>query len=168
MDVERECLVDALVARGVNYLAGGRGMPSALTHAELIDALTQSEDARLRLALIPLFLAQPSLASLVPFAVARLAPLPALSLKQRYTAAACLQRYWRTRLSEFVADGSPLPDLFSQELGLPALDALHGRLALYQLAGRMSAASDGVDVWTSFNKTFEDFIRQLEVERPAA
>lgn len=163
-EVDRDRLIDALIERGVTYLDGGSGVPSGLSDVELIMALAQSDDPRLRLALIPLFLAQPVLASLVPSIVARMTPPDALTLKQRYTVAACLQRFWRTRLSEVIAGQSSLPDWFGAELDLPSLDVMHGKLALYRLAKQMSEQHPGIDFWASFNKTFEHFVRQLEVE----
>ncbi len=166
--MDRDRLIDALFERGVTYLAGGRGLPSEMSDAELIIALTQSDDARVRLALIPLFLSDPGLAALVPSIIKQLEPEFTLNLKQRYTAAACLQRLWRTRLSEVVTDGALLPDLFSDELGLPSFDELYGKLALFRLAEQMSDQHQGIDFWTSFNKTFDDFIHQLELERRAA
>lgn len=160
---ERGRLLDALVERGVTYLDGARGLPNELSDVELIVALTESDDARLRLALIPLFLAQSSLAELVPSLVAQLDPQRALDLKQRYTAAVCLQRFWQTRLREFVGE-KLLPDLFSTELQLPPLTAQHGKWTFHALADGMSAVHNGIDFLASFNKTFEHFIRQREVE----
>ncbi|MEP7200483.1 MAG: hypothetical protein ABI874_11750 [Chloroflexota bacterium] len=162
--MDRGRLIDALVERGVTYLDGGSGQPSGWRDAELISALAQADDPRLRLALIALFLARPAFGSLMPSAVAQL-PMPAaLALKQYYTAAACLQRYWRTRLSAVVANPMPLPDWFSRDLNLPDLDVLYGRLALRALADQMAAQHDDADFWTAFQKSFEDFIRQREME----
>jgi hypothetical protein len=85
-------------------------------------------------------------------------------LQQRYTAAVCLQRFWRTRLGEARLSDVDLPDLFSTQLGLPSVAVLYGRLTLWQLSERMSSEHDGVDYWATLNKTFEDFIQQRTVE----
>jgi len=163
-DEERDCIVDALVEHGVTYLAGGRGLPSAISDAELIRTLVESDDARLRLAIIPLFLSRPDLNASVPAIIKQLSPERALDLKQRYMAAVCLQRFWRTRLNQTIGQNALLPDLYSGELGLPSLNVQHGKHTLNALAKQMSRTHDEVDYLASFNKTFEHFIRQREIE----
>jgi hypothetical protein len=163
-DLERERLVDALRERGVTYLAGGHGESSGMDDAELILALVQSDGARLRLALTPLFLSHPTLAEVVPAVVKQLSPSAARELQQRYTAAVCLQRFWRTRLREVLLSNVDLPDLFSTMLGLPSATVLYGRLTLWYLAEQMSLEHGGVDYWATLHKTFEDFMQQRTVE----
>ncbi len=166
-DEDWDRIVDALNERGVTYLTGGRGLPSGMSDDELIRALVESDDARLRLVIIPLMLSRPELSANVPPLIEHLAPARALDLKQRYTAAVCLQRFWRTRLAETIGETSPLPDWFSAEFGLASCDELFGRLTLYRLAEQLSSQNKGSDYWGAFSKTFEDFIRQREVEQPA-
>src|ERR1051325_6534931 len=62
---DREALVAALRERGVDWLAPSDAQGPSLTDEVLIASLAMSEDARLRQALIGLFLLRPTLASLV-------------------------------------------------------------------------------------------------------
>jgi hypothetical protein len=163
--MKRDTIVDALMARGITYLDGGSGLPIRISDADLIAALAQSEDPRLQLALIPLLLAHPSIAALVPKVVVQTDARHARLLRQLYTAAACLQRYWYERLRELRSDMSLLPDYFGAELNLPSLDQLFGRLALGAVAEQLSSQADGSNWWAAINKTIEDFIRQPAPDR---
>jgi len=69
-------LVNALRALGVNFLMGGKGTDESLhtKPSRLIAELAQSDEARLRLSLIPLFLEHPEYASRVRGVARKLSP----------------------------------------------------------------------------------------------
>lgn len=97
----------------------------------LLTALAQSDQARLRLALIPLFLQHPKLSSFAPKAAARLDPAARLTLQCYYTAA-----LWLAKQNALEID---LPDFFSADLGLtPTPDPTEN---LRQLAARQAELS---------------------------
>lgn len=92
-------------------------VPDDVTH--LLIALTCSDDARLRLALIPLFLRHPHFAMHAQNAAAQLSSQSLVVLHCYYTAAYFLQQVHQTRLLALFGSFPPLPDLFSAELNLP-------------------------------------------------
>jgi hypothetical protein len=106
-------LASAIRALGVNFIMGGHGVKETLhtRPARLLKALAQSEEARLRLSLIPLFLEHPEYAAHVRAAARQLDPAARLTLLCYYTAAVWLAKKHRLRVA-------PLPDVFSEELGL--------------------------------------------------
>jgi hypothetical protein len=106
-------LASALHTLGVNFIMGGHTVKETLhtRPARLLKALAQSEEARLRLSLIPLFLEHPEYAAHVRVAARQLDPAARLTLICYYTAAV-----WLTKKHHLRA--TPLPDVFSEELGL--------------------------------------------------
>ena len=112
-----EQLADALHILGVKFIMGGQSRSESLHKqpARLIAALAKSNESRLRLSLIPLFLEYPEFAVHVG-AVAKNLNLPArLTLQCYYTAAVWLgQKYQPLK--------KPLPDHFSKELKLSPTD----------------------------------------------
>ena len=113
-------LVAALWALGVEFVAGDGeaalvGLPTAAT---LMASLVQSEEARLRLAFIPLLLVHPSFSASAPDALTRVAAERQPLFKLLYTAARLLQEKYRERLAPLVQDRQPLPALYDQEFGL--------------------------------------------------
>ncbi len=63
MSASGELMAGALHNLGVHFVLGGQGKPTELSPASFILALAQSTEARLRLALIPLFLKRPDFAA---------------------------------------------------------------------------------------------------------
>lgn len=110
-------LTGALHALGVNFILGGKDTNESLHRhpARLIAALAQSDEARLRLSLIPLFLEHPEYASHVRGVVKRLAPSARLTLQCYYSATVYLQKMYHL-------ENAPLPDLFSKDLNLTPVD----------------------------------------------
>ena len=108
---------DALRALDVHFILGGNRQ-SAFIHkspTRLIAALAMSNEARLRLSLIPLFLEHPEFAIHVKSVAANLLPSAQLTLQCYYTAALWLAQKYQLQ--------SSLPDHFSLELGLvPSTD----------------------------------------------
>ncbi len=140
---DREALVAALRARGVDYLAPSDAQGLPLSDEVLIASLAAHPDPRLRQALIALFMLHPPIAPLVAPLAARLAPAAAVELKAHYLAAVYLQCMWRIRLDHYLPPTPDLPDYFSASLGLPdALDE-YGKAGLYALAEWHSAHAPG-------------------------
>jgi hypothetical protein len=111
-EISGDQLANALRALDINFIAGGQGMDSTLHKqpARLLAALAKSNESRLRLSLIPLFLEHPEFALHVRMAARGLDPLARLTLQCYYTAAIWLAKKYRLLAS--------LPDYFSPELNL--------------------------------------------------
>jgi len=111
-----EQLANALYVLGVNFIRGGKGADESLhSHpSRLIAALAQSNEARLRLSLIPLFLEHPEYASRVRTAAQKLDPSAQLTLECYYSAAVWLAKKYQLNIS--------LPDHFSRNLNLTLVD----------------------------------------------
>jgi hypothetical protein len=133
-EAERERLVAALRERGVDYLAPSDAAGEPLEDAALIKALAESDDTRLRQALIALFLIDPHLAPIVASLRPVLPEPAATELTAHYMAAVYLQAMWRIRLGHYQSALVPLPDYFSWELGLPQSDDMNGKAGLHALA----------------------------------
>jgi hypothetical protein len=132
---DHETLVAALRERGVDYLTPSDAkLDQPIDDESLIASLAAHPDARLRQALIALFLLQPQLAPLVPRLRSELDLRAAQELAAYYMAAMYLQTMWRTRLSYYLESFPELPDYFSDELKLPKARELHGKAGLYSLA----------------------------------
>ena len=144
-DIPGEDLADALQTLGVRFLLGGRGRSPGLTPPRLISALAQSEEARLRLALIPLFLQHPDLARYARRVADRLPEPARFSLQCYYTAAMLLQKLNHAQIVEHLGEQVALPDLFSQDLALP--EAGEPGLRLEELARRHQALSGITANW---------------------
>ena len=115
--------------------------------------------------MIPLFIRHPELAHSVPFLVATLDSALALELQTIYMAAVYLQRLWKTRLGFYLDNDTLLPDLFSQQLGLPPADERFGKTGLYDLADAWKARSRyPFDRLASLNNTMDLFFEQLKLE----
>lgn len=106
-------LTNALRALDVNFILGGQGKGESLHKrpARLIAALAQSDESRLRLSLIPLFLEHPEFAARARAAAKNLDPPARLTLQCYYSAAVWLGQKYQPH-------GTPLPDHFSKELNL--------------------------------------------------
>jgi hypothetical protein len=132
--IDRERLVSALRASGLNWLAPGDAHGEPIPDAVLVASLALHEDPRLRAALTGLFILRPELASCLAEILQQL-DLPARhELMARYMAAVYLQRFWRTRLGLYLGNFAELPDLYSQLLNLPDADEGFGKIGLHRLA----------------------------------
>lgn len=105
--------------------------------ATLLAGLAASDEARLRLALIPLLLVLPEYAVHAPEAAAQLSPASRLVFVCYYTAAMLLQQLHAGRIRQLLGETSPLPDLFAAELGVPIVGLPTQRLTM--LAARHAA-----------------------------
>jgi hypothetical protein len=164
--ISPDLLTAELQARGLHYLIGSLPAPSSprLTDDVLLAGLARQEDARLRSALIPLFLSQPSLTRALPRALSQLGPTEQTALKIYYTAAAILQSEFSDTLVAAYPQWRPLPDLYSEELGLRASDDATQRL--HQL-GSIHARLTGSQVnWPgTYRHAAERLIRRLQLEQ---
>src|SRR5207244_9710890 len=132
---DRDCLIAALRQRGVDYLGPSDAkLEASLDESTLIASLASHPDPRLRQGLIALFLLQPELAPRVPPLRAQLDPRAAHELLAHYVAAVFLQEMWRIRLSHYLSSQPRLPDYFSEELGFPKPEVLHGKAGLHALS----------------------------------
>jgi hypothetical protein len=167
MEYTRETLVAELRKRGVAYLA-----PSDAAATERISsddaflvALLDQPDSRLRLALVPLFIRHPALASCVSLLVNQIDQALAVELQTLYMAAVYLQRLWKTRLGFYLDNIQLLPDLFSQQLELPPADERFGKNGLYDLADVWKARSRyPFDRLAALYNTMDLFFEQLKIE----
>ena len=128
-------LANALRALDVNFILGGQSEGSSLHKqpARLIAALAESDESRLRLSIIPLFLDHPEFAKLAPSVAEKLDPPARLTLQCYYTAAVWIGK-------QFQLKKIFLPDHFSKELGLhPAADPEENLLALAKRHGELGS-----------------------------
>lgn len=116
-------LTNALRVLGVNFILGGQSKDESLRRqpARLIAALAESDEARLRLSLIPLFLEHPEFAARVRTVAKNLDPPARLTLQCYYSAAVWLAQKYQAR-------NKSLPDYFSKELNLHPTEDLEENL----------------------------------------
>jgi hypothetical protein len=109
-------LANALHVLGVNFIRGGTDTDVSLSShpSRLIAALAQSDEARLRLSLIPLFLEHPEYAPRVRAVAKKLDRPVQLTLECYYNAAVWLAKKYQLNIS--------LPDHFSKDLNLTPVD----------------------------------------------
>lgn len=161
-----EQLANALHALGVKFIMGGsRGDESLHKQpARLIAALAESNESRLRLSLIPLFLEHPEFAAHVRTAANGVNPTARLILQCYYTAAIWLQRKHRPRLALLIGRKAPLPDYFSSELGLQNTD--DPTINLQRLAQRHRLLSGAQVNWLgTYEHAIEVWVKGLEIQK---
>ena len=167
-DFPRETLVAALRDNGVSYLVPGDADTDEVLKSpvRLLTALLCQPDARLKMAIVPLFLRQPDLAESVPTLAARLDAPQSLELQTLYMAAVYLQRNWRSRLSIYLDDMTLLPDLFSRQMNLPPPEERFGKTGLYELADSWQARSHHPFArLAALQQTVDLFFEQLKLEK---
>ncbi len=159
-------LVGALDALDVPFLTGGiQNDPArALSPAALMAGLAQSEDARVRSAIIPLLLRHPELANEARVAAARLDGEARATLQLFYTAALLLQKKYAGRLQNLFGVQGELPDLFSRELSLEVRDDV--RQSLVQV-GERNAKATGLELnWVgTYEHAARTWLEYLEWQR---
>ena len=111
-------LATALNALDVEFVLsnGGKTSPLKRKPLQLIASLAESDEVRLRLALIPLFLRHPEYSKYVRAAAKMASPTARLTLECYYTAAVWLQQKYAERLVNLIEKKVSLPDFFSKEL----------------------------------------------------
>jgi hypothetical protein len=165
---ETAALVAELHRLDVRHLA--RLRPAAPAEAwpvgRLLAALARHPEARLRSALILVFLRHPEFSRHVSEAVAALDATTASTIKLYYQAAAYLERELEPVLRQVNASRH-LPDLFSAELGLPAPSAVGRETqavnAALQTLGEVQRQHTGQNYnWAgSYRHHLDLFLRQL-------
>lgn len=162
-EVTNDQLVSELWARDVPFLFGEQIPPHPLLDpAALIQSLAQSNEARVRMALIPLFLRHPEFSFDAKKADgALLFQTGQLYLRFYYTASILLQRKYRERLVKIFGEQRQLPDLFSSMLGV-SLNQNHVQ-ALGELAKRHQILSGQKLNWLeTYEHGAERFVKHVE------
>ena len=164
-----DLLIAELQARGLHYLIGSLPAPPVprLTDEELLAALAQQPDARVRSSLIPLFLQQPHLTKAFPLALQRLTPHEQGVLKIYYTAAVILQEQHEQFLRRSLPQWHALPDLYGAEIGISQDESVEERL--HQL-GSFHAQLIGLRInWPgTYQHAVTTWIRHLKRMEPRA
>ena len=125
---------------GVHFVAGQTdGWVETIAPDVLLCGLASSDEARMRLALIPLFLKHPHYAVYVTEALNLLTPAQQQFLRCYYTAAQLLQQKYRSQLTALFGNCSPLPALFEHALEIDKVESADVRLR--QLAKRQAQLS---------------------------
>lgn len=161
-----EQLANALNALGVKFIMGGEsGNESLHKHpARLIAALAESDESRLRLSLIPLFLEHPEFAVHVRSVANNLKPSARLTLQCYYTATVWLQRQYRPRLDVLIGKKPSLPDYFSLDLGLENTNNPERNLRwLAKCHQRLSGAQ--VNWLGTYQHAMQVWLKGLEIQK---
>ena len=128
---------------GVHFIAGQADTQTKTAESPLalLCGLASSSEARLRLALIPLFLKHPEYALHVEEALPGLGPTAQLFLRCYYTAAQLLQQKHFQTLIELFGELTTLPPLFEITFKLDTTESPDMRL---QQLGRKQAKLSGL------------------------
>ena len=161
-----EILEHGLHDLGLNLLKGetSETLHSIQLSAEdLLIGLAEHDDARLRMALIPLFLYRPEIADVVPDVLEDLKAPGRKTIKLFYTSAVILQEIHRERLREFVSSRKDLPDYFSEELGVAAVGNPQDRL---RILGKRHKELTGktANWWGTYQHAAKRLLSRLEKE----
>lgn len=169
--IHDEQVVAELQRLGVDHLTRLRPEVEAvpITPVALLVALAEHREARLRSALILLFLRQPKFAEVVREAIEQADSGAANNLRLYYQAALYLQTEIQAALKAYLPEWQPLPDLFSVELGLPAPSSVKtysGLEALGELHRQLSGWSYNWagSYWQNIDR-FVTHLKQLHLEQ---
>ena len=123
-------LTATLDSLGVHFIAGQPDLTPEIAESPvaLLRGLASSNEARLRLALIPLFLKRPEYALHVENALTGLSPTAQHFLRCYYTAAQILQQKHYQTLTELFDNLAILPSLFEDTLNLDSTESPDARL----------------------------------------
>lgn len=134
-----------------------------LAPERLLAALASSDEARLRLALIPLCLARPDYGQSVVAAAGLLTGLARITLISYYTATLYLQKKYARQLARIGIEHESLPDYFGSELDLPHVNNPDTMLRL--LAKRQAEMSDRHLNWYgTYEHAAKRFLSRSELE----
>ena len=114
-------LANALHSLDVDFVLSDKNNTNPLKRKplHLITALSESDESRLRLSLIPLFLRHPEYSKYVRPATKEVSPAARLTLQCYYSAAVWLQKKYSERLAILIGKKTNLPNLFAKELVVP-------------------------------------------------
>lgn len=157
--IKGEQLTNALQILGVHFLLGRQSKDGSL-HKQpqrLIAALAESNESRLRLSLIPLFLEHPEFCVHVRTVAKRLNPSARLTLQCYYSAAVWLGQKYQPRKKS-------VPDYFSKDLNLVPTNNLEKNL--YELAKRHKELSGAqVDWLGTYQHAAQVWQKGLELQK---
>jgi hypothetical protein len=164
--VDEEATVAELELLGIRYLSRQtRDRAVSLRPPDaLIADLVRQPSARVRGALIALFLAHPRYSAAVSDALERLSPSECWDLQVLYTAAMLLQQEHTEALRPHLTTAWLwLPDLYSKEIGVPTEGTPQQRLVT--LGERHRSHTRKVVNWVgTFEKVIEQFLRSRKLE----
>lgn len=150
---------------GVPFVAAGAGdvLPSPLPAAELVAALAGSREARLRLALIPLFITRYDYARAAPMAAEQVSAQAWVTLTCYYTAALLLQRKHSEHLAQLGFVSNSLPNVFGHYFDLSMADDVDALLA--HVAQRQAQMSGRPLNWLgTYEHALNRLVRHMELE----
>lgn len=159
-------LAAELARLGVSWVAVSQNnaLESVILPATLLAALASSDEARLRLALIPLLLARPEYTQSALEAAGLVTDQPRNTFICYYTAAMLLQKKHKRRLVQLEIDHEEILDHFGSELGLPQLSNPDDRLKL--LAEKQALLSGRPLNWYgTYEHAAARFLRRYELEK---
>ena len=160
MTLSGDLLAADLNRLGVPYVRGAGGSAPA-EPTSLLAGLAASSEARLRLAIIPLLLWRPRLASAAQEAMERLPANAQMVLRCYYTAALILREKHARRLAILNAEALPLPDYFSRQRRLALSGDCDDRLAA--LARRQATLSgDAINWLGTYEHAADTFLARQE------
>ena len=116
--VSDEQLTAALADKGIYFVLGKSSdhVTLPMEPESLIAGLAKSQDARLRLALIPLFLNRPELSEYTWLVSKKIGKDGLITLQCYYQAALWLQALYHDQINVLIGEQPTLPDLFSSML----------------------------------------------------
>ncbi len=133
-------LAHTLEQIGVHFIRTTDEPVDAITSPDmLLRGLASSDEARMRLSLIPLFLNHPHYAGYVVDVLTHLTLAQQQLLRCYYTAAQLLQQKYYPQLIKLFGNNMALPSLFDNTLGIDDVGSPDKRLR--QLAGRQAQLS---------------------------
>ena len=158
LPITGDLLVSELWARDVRFIMGRKqNHPPRLDPEQLIAALAESHEARLGMALIPLFLQYPEYAAHAKAVASNLSPSARLMLQCYYTATVWLEQEHLSRINS-------LPDLFSKELGLsPTKDPEENLRALGKRHQELSG--ERINWIGTYEHAAEVWLKELELQK---
>jgi hypothetical protein len=141
-DLTNTMLATTLERLGVHFIAGQSDLASEIAESPvaLLRGLASSDESRMRLALIPLFLRRPECALHVEAALSGLPHQAQHFLRCYYTAAQLLQQKYYQTLVELFGNLAILPALFKDALNWAVTGSPDGRL---QQLGQVQAHLTG-------------------------
>lgn len=166
MVLTEDDLVSELWARDVRFLMTHQTTSTSLLNPEiLIASLAQSNNARVRLSLIPLFLRHPEFYVEAEKADKLLnSNVNQHVLRFYYTAAIYLQKKYHQRIKEVLGKHLELPDLFSRMLGVDIDE--NPENALIQLGKRHQVLSGKFVNWLgTYEHAADVWLKQMELQR---
>lgn len=155
--ISEDNLVSELWARDIRFILGSApNHPPKLSPSELITALSESNEARLQLSLIPLFLRHPEFDKYVNEVTDKLNSSSRLILKCFYSAAVWLEQKYLSR--------KKLRDLFSKELEI--ILSTNPEENLQSLATRQQELSGEKINWLgTYEHAADVWLKEIELQQ---